>query len=78
MGESRGSRGSGGLPLEILLGPRPLERRKNASFQNRIWLVLVIETYTENENLIPQAGFIEFCRLKTGKKKAPQTSHFEC
>jgi len=47
-----------------LLGPRPLEHRKNTPFQNRICLVLIIAIYMEKEKLVLQVGFTEFCRLR--------------
>ena len=72
------NRGPGGLSQKTFLGQRPLERRKDASSVNRIWLVLIIEIYMEKEILISQAGFIEFLRHKTGKGKSPPTSPFGC
>jgi len=38
---------------------------ENASFQHRIWLVLIIELYMEKEKLIPQTDFTEFYTLRT-------------
>ena len=73
-------KGGGGLAPETFFRTTPSRTSENASFQNRICLVSIIEVYMEKGKLIPQTDFIEFCRPRTRNGKAPPSSHFpvEC
>jgi len=73
MKESCGNR-CGGLPSEKIFRATSSSTSENASFKNRIWLVLIIENLSGQGKMIPQTDFIEFCKLRTRKGKAPPSS----
>jgi len=60
---------SGGLHPITFYRTTPSRTSENAPFQTRIWLVLIIATYVEEEKLIPHADFIEFCRSELETEK---------